>query len=197
MLVDKKREKMYYECLERKKKLDRKLAAARGILLVPPLLLLIGLIIMLFMLMFSDIFVMAAGALIYGYQSKGASIVFLFDFIVYSGFALMAANLTVFRTKFFLDKCVIIYSAGICVSFLALIFFGYNPVYLVLSVVSLLTGLWNRRLVAEDEKMSLLDGYPHFDPALMRHTDVPFVPPTKEELDGMTADERIMYEREH
>ncbi len=197
MLVDKKREDMYFKCLMHKKKLDRKLSIAKAIILVPSLLLLIGTVIFLIMLMFSDILVMGAGAIFYGYQSKGAPIPFFFDLIVFSGYIFLGINLTIFKTEFFLKKFPIIYASAIFVFFLSNIIFGYNPIYLIIGIVSLLTALWNKKLIEEDNQMSTLDGYPHFNPTLMKHTDTPFVPPTKEELDEMSADERIMYEREH
>lgn len=197
MLIDKKREKMYFECLLRKKSIDKKLAVTRAILLVPPLLLLIGVILMLFMLMFSDAFTLFVGAIWYGYKSKGAGLIYLCDLLVYGGYIFMALNLTVYKTERFLRNFPFIYGVATAFFFIVLIIFGYSPIYVALGVVSLLTGFANKKLIEEDKEMSKLEGYPHFKPTYMRDLNATFTPATTEELDGMTAEERIMYEREH
>ncbi len=197
MIIDKKLEKMYFECLLRKKAVDQKLAAARALLLIPPVILLAAVLVIIFMNIFSDAFILAAGAVWYGYSSKGADIALFFDLIVFTGFIFMALNLTIYKTEFFLKKFPFIYGSAIGAFIIFLFIFGYNPIYVILGIVSLVTALFNRSFINEDTKLSKLDGYPHFNPTLMKDVTTPFAPATTEELDSMTAEERIMYEREH
>lgn len=200
MLIDKKREEMYFNCRMRKKKLDYKLAVVRAILIVPPLLLFVSIVVDIIMSMVGDAAVLATGAGLYGvHDSNGPPVILLLDIIITAGMALFAIFLTIFRNEFAMKKAVIVYSSAIAVCLLILFVFDYIPmlIYAILSFIAIPFSIWDKKLVEEDRRMSMLDGYPHFNPMLMKHTDVPFVPPSQEEFDEMSAEDRIMYEREH
>lgn len=200
MLIDKKREEMYFNCRMRKKKLDYKLAVVRAILIVPPLLLFVSIVVDIIMSMLGDAAVLATGAGLYGvHDSNGPPVILLLDIIITAGMALFAIFLTIFRNEFAMKKAVIVYSSATAVCLLILFVFDYIPmlIYAILSVIAIPFSIWDKKLVEEDRRMSMLDGYPHFNPMLMKHTDVPFVPPSQEEFDEMSAEDRIMYEREH
>ncbi len=200
MLIDKKREEMYFNCRMRKKNLDKKMAVIRAILIVPPLLLFISIAGSVVMSMLGDAAVLATGVGLYGvYDSNGPSILTLLDLIITAAMAFFAVCLTIFRTEFVVAKAVLIYSSAAFALLLLMFVTDYIPllIYALLAVIAIPLSIWNKKLFAEDDRMSMLDGYPHFDTSLMRHNDVPFTPATRNELDGMSADERIMYEREH
>ena len=199
MLIDKKREEMYFNCRMRKKKLDKNLAIVRAILIVPPVLLFISTAVDIIMSMLGDAAVLATGAGLYGYTVIGTSALYLLDLIICAGLALLAACLTIFRTEAVLQRGTLIYVGAAVIFMVLLIALDYTPmlIYLILAIIGIPVSIFNKKLIEEDVRMSTLDGYPHFDSSLIKHTDVPFVPPSKEELDNMTPDERIMYERTH
>lgn len=200
MLIDKKREEMYYNCRMRKKKLDYKFAVVRAVLIIPPLLIFAGTVLDIVMSMIGDAAVLATGVGLYGvYDSNGPSILSLLDLIITAAMTLFAVCLTIFRTEYALKKAVPIYIFAAFACLVLLFVLDYIPmsIYFILSAIGIPAAIFNKKLIEEDNRMSMLDGYPHFNPLLIKHTDTPFVPPTQEELDGMSADERIMYEREH
>lgn len=199
MLIDKKREEMYFNCRMRKKKLDKNLAIVRAILIVPPVLLFISTAVDIIMSMLGDAAVLATGAGLYGYEIVGTSAIYLLDLIICAGLAALAACLTIFRTEYVLQRGVWIYVGAAVILMILLLTLDYPIllIYLLLAIIGIPVSIFNKKLIEEDVRMSTLDGYPHFDSSLIKHTDVPFVPASQEELDNMTPDERIMYERTH
>ncbi len=199
MLIDKKREEMYYNCRMRKKAIDKKIMIIRAILVVPPILIFAFTAIEIVMSMLGDAAILATGAGLYGYAVVGTSAFYMLDIIGCVILGAIGIGLSFLEAEFFIKNGIIMYTVS-GVFFLILLFvFGYLPVltYTILSGIGIPLTIWCRKLIAQDRKMSKLDGYPHFNPLLIKHTDKPFAPPTKEEFDGMTPDERIMYEREH
>lgn len=199
MLIDKKREEMYYNCRMRKKAIDTKMAVIRALLFIPPALILIGAIGDIAMAVLTDTTILMTGAGLYGYEVTGTSPMYLLDIISSGTLITISLCISFFRTDNIIRKSPYIYLI-LTILFLVLMFLSDYPLMLVctaLSATGIPLSVWNKKLIAEDNKMSTLEGYPHFNPLFMKNTDTPFVPATNEEIDGMSADERIMYEREH
>lgn len=199
MLIDKKREEMYFNCRMRKKAIDKKMAVIRAILFTPPALILISTVIDIAMSLMGDAAILATGAGLYGYEVMGTSPMYLLDIICSGALIAMALGVSFFGTEYLLQKSPYIYSGLIVLFFILLLVSGYVPMitFALLAAIAIPLSVWNKKLVAEEKEMRTLDGYPHFNPALIKHTDTPFVPATKDELDEMSAEDRIMYEREH
>ena len=199
MLIDKKREEMYFNCRMRKKDIDKKMAVIRAILFIPPALILIGAVIDIAMSLLSDAAILATGAGLYGYEVAGTSPMYLLDIICSGALIAVALGVSFFGTEYLLQKSPYIYSGLVVLFFILLLVSGYVPmtIFALLAAIAIPLSVWNKKLVAEEKEMRTLDGYPHFNPALIKHTDTPFVPATKDELDEMSAEDRIMYEREH
>lgn len=199
MLIDKKREEMYNNCRIRKKAIDKKIMIIRAILVIPPLLIFAFTAVEIVMSMVGDAAVLATGAGLYGYQVMGTSAFYILDIICCAVLAAIGIGIVFFETDFMVKNGVALYAASIALFFILLFVFSYTSLltYAILAIIGIPLTIWAKKLIAEDRKMKMLDGYPHFNPMLMKHTDVPFTPATSEELEGMSADERIMYEREH
>ncbi len=199
MLIDKKREEMYNNCRTRKKAIDKKMAVIRAILVIPPLLIFAFTAVEIVMSMVGDAAILATGAGLYGYQVMGTSAFYILDLICCAALAAVGIGIVFFEADYFVRKGVILYAVLAALFFILLFVSSYTSLltYAVLAIIGIPLTIWAKRLIAENDRMKMLDGYPHFNPMLMKHTDVPFVPPTKEELDEMSADERIMYERGH
>ena len=199
MLIDKKREEMYYNCRMRKKAIDKKIMIIRGLLVIPPLLIFASTVIDIIMSMVGDAAVLATGAGLYGYEVVGTSAFYILDLICCAALAAVGIGIVFFEADFFVRKGVVLYAVSAVLFFILLFVFSYTSLltYAILAIIGIPLTIWAKKLIAENDRMKMLDGYPHFNPALMKHTDVPFTPPTKEELDKMSAEDRIMYEREH
>ncbi len=199
MLIDKKREEMYNNCRIRKKAIDKKIMIIRAILVIPPLLIFAFTAVEIVMSMVGDAAILATGAGLYGYQVMGTSGFYILDLICCAALAAVGIGIVFLEMDYIVKKGVILYAVLAALFFILLFISGYTSVltYAILSVIGIPLTIWAKKLIAENDRMKMLDGYPHFNPLLMKHTDVPFVPATSDELDEMSADERIMYEREH
>jgi len=199
MLIDKKREEMYYNCRMRKKAIDKKIMVIRAILVIPPLLIFASTVIDIIMSMVGDAAILATGAGLYGYEVMGTSVFYILDLICCAVLAAIGIGIVFFEADFMVKNGVALYAACIALFFILLFVFSYISLltYAILAIIGIPLTIWAKKLIAENNRMKMLDGYPHFNPLLMKHTDVPFTPPTKEELDEMSAEDRIMYEREH
>ncbi len=198
MLIDKKREEMFFRCRMRKKKLDLKMNLARSFLILPPTLYLIFTVIDVFMNIFSDVTVLATGAIFYGYDSKGSPFASFLTIIGCIGLILLAACITIFDTDKIKIHTVKIYTGATLLYILfGVIFKAFDPLIVALfALCALPLAFWHNKLKEEDYAMSSLDGYPHFNTLLLINNDTPVPVVTKEQLDGMTDDERIMFERD-
>lgn len=199
MLIDKKREEMYYNCRMRKKSIDKKIAVIRAVLVIPPLLIFAFTVVDILMSMVGEAAILATGAGLYGYEVVGTSFLYMLDLVCCAALAAIGIGIVFLEADFMVKKGVALYAALAGLFLILLLVSGYIPVltYFILALIGIPFTLWAKGLIAEDKKMSALDGYPHFNTTLMKHTDVPFTPPSQEEIDGMSPDERIMYEREH
>lgn len=199
MLIDKKREEMYYNCRMRKKAIDKKIMVIRAILVILPLLIFASIVIDIIMSMVGDAAILATGAGLYGYEVMGTSGFYILDLICCAVLAAIGIGIVFFEADFMVKNGVALYAASIALFFILLFVFSYTSLltYAILAIIGIPLTIWAKKLIAENDRMKMLDGYPHFNPMLMKHTDVPFTPPTKEELDEMSAEDRIMYEREH
>lgn len=198
MLIDSKREKMFHSCRERKKKLDFKMNFFKNILIVPSALLLLSVIFNILTNLLSDSTFMLTGAFLYGAKLYGAPISALIAFLGYFGYLLFGIFYAILKNDFVKRRFIGLHAAGIALS-LPLIAAGLTMgfIFIILSAVDILCCFVLDRLHKQDEQMSLLEGYPHFNPLLMTDREEPFVPKASDELSEMTPEERIMYEREN
>ena len=196
MLIDKKREKMYARCLEEKRQLDNNLNTAKSILMIPPALLAIRAIADTIISLFGETAILLTGAS--DYEIVGASIGNLFSILGGGGLFYYTALLTIFKNPFarkhiWTVNCVVL----LLYTILAIVFRNFEllafPAY---SIVAIPIALWNERLLKRDEAMSTLDGYPHFNIALIKHTEKPREEFTEEQLAQMDDYDRIMLERD-
>jgi len=197
MLNDKKRENMYFNCRMRKKKIDKEIWMVRSVLLVPPLFMLASAIIEIVLSLLGDTAVLMTGAGAYGYEVMGTSLTNLFTILMNGGICLFVAFLTVFDSEPARRFGLYIY-IGAAFIFLMLTvlwdFFMFGFYFLYFSVGIALVMAY-KKLYAEDKKLSVLDGYPHFNSLLMKDTDEADITPEAAGYDDMTPDERIMFER--
>lgn len=196
MLIDKKREKMYERCREEKQKLDKNLNIAKSILMIPPALLAIRAIADTIISLLGETAILLTGAA--DYEIVGASIGNLFSILGGVGLFLFTACLTIFRTPLARKHIWTVNCAvSLLFSILAIVFRNFElaafPVYCLLAIP---VGLWNEKLVKKDEVMSTMDGYPHFNIAMIKHTEKPRVEFTEEQLAEMDDYDRIMLERD-
>lgn len=198
MLNDKKRENMYFNCRIRKKKIDKQIWITRSGLLLPPLFMLISTIVGVVLSLLGDTAVLLTGAGTMGYQVMGTSITNLFTILMNVGICLFVAFLTVFDAEWARRFSYIIYAGGALIFFLLSAFFNafttFGFYFLYFGFGLLFIKLY-KSLYAEDKKLSTLDGYPHFNSLLMKNNDEPEITPESANYDGMTPDERIMFER--
>lgn len=198
MIIDKKREEMFFRCRMRKKKLDKKLNIIKAVLLIPVAFLLISEIVWIFMNMFSDVAALATGALFYGYDSKKAPFSSFLFIVGCVALFLVAVCITIFDTEWVKKHILKIYPT------LTLIYIFFGTVFedfqlfivSILSIIAIPLGIYNNKLKDEEFAMSKLDGYPHFNILLMENRDTDIPKTTKTDFDEMTPDEKIMFERD-
>lgn len=196
LIIDKKRTAMYDQCRERKKALDKKMAMVRGALMIPPLVVAVSSVIMMFMHLLRGTLAAVTMADQWGFVDMPPSVTIAIGFFSGAAFTIFAACLTVFRTPAVMKYRIPILISGIIAGvLLSLLVLTKETVFIaVYSAVAIPVSSLNEKLFKEEEQMSRLDGYPHFNPLLIRHTETPYesrAVPT----DDMTPDERIMYER--
>lgn len=199
MLNDKKREKMYFNCRMRKKKIDKQIWLVRSALLIPPLYMLISSIVGVIISIFADTVILMTGAGLWGYQAMGSSISNLFTILMNGGICLFVAFLTVFDSEWARKFASIIYIFGavgfflISAVFNAFFSLSFYFLYFAFGIPLI---MFYKSLYAEDKKLSVLDGYPHFNALLINDTDEAKITPEQAGYDDMSPEERIMFERE-
>lgn len=196
MIIDKKRAAMYERCRERKRKLDKKIALVNGLLLLPPLVVAAVSLITIFLHLIRGTLAAVTMAHQWGFVDVPPGATLAIGLFGGLALAFFAACITVFRTPEALKFRIPILISGIMLGVLLclLVFTKETAFIVVYSAFAIPVSSWNERLFKMDEEMSLLDGYPHFNPMLIRHTETPYgakAAPT----DDMTPDERIMFER--
>ena len=198
MIIDKKREEMFFRCRMRKKKLDTKLNVVKALLVLPPAFFLVSKVVEIIMSMFGDAASMATGALFYGYNSGNAPFSSLLFIIGSAVLFLSAICITIFDTEEIKKHILKIYPSIALLFIIFGIVFKDVELYIIvaMAVLALPLGLYNNTLKKEDLAMSKLEGYTHFNPIYMENRDTSIPKVTKEEFDGMTDDERIMFERD-
>lgn len=197
MLIDKKQEKMFFQCRERKKKLDRKLAISKAALIVPPILMLAGTILDVLLSLFGDTAILLTGAGLWGSKVTGSSIMNLVIILASTALVIYAACLTIFKDEKPRKLIFTVYISTFLVALLFLIFFkAYDMAFFcAYAAFAIPIARWNESLLKIDKEMSTLDGYPHFNPLLMADNEFPDKKASAEEIDNMTPEERIMFER--
>lgn len=217
MLIDKKREKMFDNCRRIKMRLDKKLAAVRATLLVPPLLVGIVSAVIIAMYLFRAVLYLSSGALTQGAIAGGVNPIWFLNLLFCSFLAVFASLLTIFKNEKALKYYKTVYLLTACTAFVLALLTGI-PAAVLASKRSLLSNILsfletffvpiccalsiipaeiNSELIKKDMELSMLDGYPHFNPTLMRDNERAKKEISKEELEKMTPEERIMYEREN
>lgn len=196
MIIDKKRTAMYEQCHERKKALDKRMAMVRGALMIPPLAIAAMTLLSMFMHLFRGTLAAVSMANQWGFVDVPPSVTLLIGLISGAALTIFAACLTVFRTPAVMKYRIPILISGIIVGvLLSLLVLTKETVFIaVYSAVAIPVSSLNEKLFKEEEEMSRLDGYPHFNPLLIRHTETPYESRAVS-TDDMTPDERIMYER--
>ena len=217
MLIDKKREKMFDNCRQIKMRLDKKLAAVRAILLVPPLLVGIVSAVIIAMYLFRAVLYLSSGALTQGANAGGINPIWFLNFLFCAFLTVFASLLTVFKNKKALKYYKTVYLLTACAVFVLALLTGVPAAVLaskrsllsnilsfletffvpICSALSIIPAEINSELIKKDMELSMLDGYPHFTPTLMRDNERVKKKISKEELEKMTPEERIMYEREN
>lgn len=197
MLIDKKREQMYERCREEKNKLDKNMAGARAILMLPPAYLLLSALFDTIISFLGEAAIIVASA---GneYAVIGASIVNLFSILGGGGLFYFVALLTVFKNPIARRHIVTVNVAAALIFTVLAVGFGYFELlaFTGYCIIAIPISYWNETLIKKDESMSTLDGYPHFNIAMIKHTESPKVEYTKEQLAEMDDYDRIMLERD-
>lgn len=199
MLNDKKRENMYFNCRMRKKEVDKKLRVVRAALLVPPALMLASAVIEIIMSTLGETVILVSGAAYaFGYDFVGIGLLPLFNIIISGAICFVVVNLTIFNSDWAKRSGIIIYSGGLIVFLIITLFFNlafaflFYIAYFAIGIAL----IWAfKQVKKEDDELSRLDGYPHFNSLLIKNTDEPYI--TKEDAgyEDMTPEERIMFER--
>lgn len=202
MITDKKMVNMYEQCRAHKRSLDKKIAAMRAVMFLPPAIACLSIFGSYLMSLISDFVIMTGG----GVQNGGGINVFCFihAFIM----AVFAAGEVVLEMKQLISVSHIAYPvASITAMVLGciLLFFG-DPIsgiiFIVFSIYNLLMSIANiffKRSYEENEMLKTLDGYPHFNVMLLNQNEEngKLVPKkSEEEITQMSADKRLMYERD-
>lgn len=202
MITDKKLVNMYEQCRAHKRSLDKKRAAMRAVMFLPPAIACLSIFGSYLMSLISDFVIMTGG----GVQNGGGINVFCFihAFIM----AVFAAGEVVLEMKQLISVSHIAYPvASITAMVLGciLLFFG-DPIsgiiFIAFSIYNLLMSIANiffKRFYEEIEMLKTLDGYPHFNVMLLNQNEEngKLVPKkSEEEITQMSADKRLMYERD-
>lgn len=197
MLIDKKKEEMFIRCREHKKTVDKKLAAIRAALLIPPAIIIAVTVINVILNLLSEASILMTGAGWWGYKVNGSSIVNLFIIIAGLWLIFLCAAINIWRMENIRKKKVFFYLATFGVCFLMCLMGMLSMITPgLVALMSLPLSFMNEKYVKEDEAMSTLEGYPHFNPILIRNTLVPSEKTSEAKINEMTPDEKIMFERE-
>ncbi len=194
MITDKKLINMYEQCRKHKRELDKRRYLLRAVMFMPPALA----SILIFLLYCASLLAGAAIMLGGGIQTGSGISPFLFLHALAVG--IFAAGEVVLEEERFISVSHIFYAAAAVVSLI----FGFlsTPLFFIFCAYDILLCLLNilfKRLREENEMLKTLDGYPHFDISLMADNDVDgkTVPrKSEQEIEAMTDDERLMYERD-
>ncbi|MBQ7835062.1 MAG: hypothetical protein IJ385_04700 [Ruminiclostridium sp.] len=217
MIIDKKRETVFANCLQRKKKNDKLLALTKGALMLPPMLFGAFMLIEMGMSLFRGALYTVSGASLQGAIDNGPNILWLINLIICAALIISSACLTVYETEFVIKHYIAIY---VCITIAAIIMLllsgAFNSIYTdntrspiivvyrlfefffipFYSLASIFFAWQSRKCVLYDMELRKLDGYPHFNPSLMHSTERAKEKISKEELEEMDDYERIMLERD-
>ncbi len=215
MIIDKKRETVFANCLQRKKKNDKLLALTKGALMLPPMLFGAFMLIEMGMSLFRGALYTVSGAASQGALDNGPNVLWLINLIICLALILATACLTIYETEFVIKHYMAIYISiaisstillGLSGTFdtifdviypliipFRLFEFFFTPIH---SIASIIYAIICRKCVLYDMELRKLDGYPHFNPSLMHSTERAKEKISKEELEEMDDYERIMLERD-
>lgn len=198
MIIDPKLERMFRQCHEHKKQLDKKRRMVRAAMFCPPVLIALGCFVTMLLQVWNGLFQTVAG------MSVGPNIPVLAFFAAIL-LGLFAAGETLLENPLLIEVSVKFYTiaAIVCTGLSAvLITLGTASGLLLLGlalycVTALFLNMVFKRLYHENEMLKPLKGYPHFDPLLMsekelREEDTP----DRKPLEELTPDERLMRERD-
>lgn len=217
MLIDKKREMMFANCMQRKKKNDKSLALAKGALILPPLLFGAFMLIEMAMSLFRGALYTVSGAAVQGAIDNGPNVLWLINLIICLALVISSACLTIYETKFVVKHYMAIYISITAFSVIVLILSGtfnsiysdntFSPLVVVFrlfeffftpfhSLASVIYAMICQKCILYDMELRKLEGYPHFNPSLMRSADRDKKKISREELEEMDDYDRIMLERD-
>lgn len=199
MVTDKKLVLMYEQCRKHKRELDKRRYLIRAAMFMPPALVSIVVFMTYLVSLLTGVGIMIGG----GSQTGGGinPLVFIHALVV----AIFAAGEIVLETKEMIDVSHIFYPAAAVVALVFGAITGttiFGAVFLVFFVYDILLCVLNmffKNCYAENEMLKTLDGYPHFNVALLSQNeeDGKLIPKkSEEEIAEMSDDERLMYERD-
>ena len=144
-----------------------------------------------------SVILVSGAAFAFGYDFVGIGLLPLFNILVCGAICYVVASLTVFNSDWAKQRGIIIYSVGL-IFFLIIILFDLQLSFFFY-IAYFSTGIaliWAfKKVKKEDDELSKLDGYPHFNSLLIKNNDEPMVTREQAGYDDMTPEERIMFER--
>lgn len=199
MVTDKKLVLMYEQCRKHKKELDKRRYLIRAVMFMPPALTSIFVFLSYLLSIVTGAGIMLGG----GSQIIGDinPLIFIHALVV----AVFTAGEVVLETKDMIDVSHIFYPCAAIAALIfgaitgmttsGIVFIGFFIYDMLLCIVNIVF----KNCYAENQMLKTLDGYPHFNVALLSQNeeDGKVIPKkSEEEIAEMSDDERLMYERD-
>lgn len=198
MLTDPKLIKMFNQCHEHKKKLDKDRRWVRAAMFCPPVLIAMGCFLGMAFQAFNGFLQSMVG----GRSGPDIPVLAFFAALLLGAFV---AGETLLENSFLIEVSAKFYTvAAIVCTVLAAVTLTLGTAsgallfgLAVYCVIALLLNMIFKRLYAENEMLRPLKGYPHFNPMMisdaeLRETETP----DRKPLEELTPDERLMRERD-
>ena len=198
MIIDPKLDRMFRQCHEHKKQLDKKRRWVRAAMFCPPVLIAMGCFAAMALQALNGFIQAVVGGV------SGPTIPVL-AFFVSLMLGLFVAGETLIENSFLIEVSVKFYTiaAIVCTGLSAVsLTLGTASGFLLLGlavycVIALLLNMIFKRLYQENEMLRSLKGYPHFNPMLMSESELrEEETPDRKPLEELTPDERLMRERD-
>lgn len=198
MIVDPKLAKMFNQCHEHKKQLDKDRRWVRAAMFCPPVLIAMGCFLGMALQAFSGFL----QAMVGGDSGPDIPVLAFFAALL---LGLFVAGETLLENPFLIEVSTKFYTVA------AIVCTGLSAVSLTLGtasgallillalycVIALLLNIIFKRLYAENEMLKPLKGYPHFNILLMSEAELREAEtPDGKPLEELTPDERLMRERD-
>ncbi len=196
MIIDPKMQRMFDQCRQHKRQLDKINRWLRAAMFLPPALIAAGIFLyyvigVVFGLMYA-----------LGGTSTGGASIGPIGFFAAIFLAVFAAGETMLENKTLIENSHWFYPVGAGACFLITVLFrGEQVVCLMLMgycIGAIFLNILFKKNYAENEMLKPLKGYPHFNILLMTEKDLAEQNvPDRKSPEEMTPDERLMYERDH